>query len=179
MRLETDIQRIEQRAKHQEERNWAFRCFLKGCDLSTKEIDSVVHALNGEVSTQIDCTKCANCCKVVQPLLKSRDIKRLARYLNLPEEAFRAQYLQKDDKKQGDIFKVRPCPFLHENRCTVYSSRPDDCRSYPHLHKRDFVFRVNQAVSNSSVCPIVFNVYERLKRNLWHKDPRPESPEDE
>ena len=65
MRLETDIQRIEQRAKHQEERNWAFRCFLKGCDLSAKEIDSVVHALNGEVSTQIDCTKWVNCCKVV------------------------------------------------------------------------------------------------------------------
>ena len=177
MRIETDIQRIEQRVKQQEERNWAFRCFLKGCDRSAKQIDSIVHALNKEVSSQIDCTQCANCCKVVQPSLKSRDIIRLALYLNFPGKVFRAQYLRKDDEKQRDIFKVRPCPFLHENRCTVYSSRPDDCRSYPHLHKRDFVFRLKQALSNSSVCPIVFNVYERLKRNLWHKRPGLEFPE--
>jgi Fe-S-cluster containining protein len=177
MRIETDIQRIEQRAKQQEERNWAFRCFLKDCDRSAKEIDSIVHALNEEVSSQIDCTQCANCCKVVQPSLKSPDIIRLARYLKLPGKAFRAQYLQKDDEKQGDIFKVRPCPFLHENRCTVYSSRPDDCRSYPHLHTRDFVFRLNQAFSNCSVCPIVFNVYERLKQDLGYKGPGLECPE--
>ena len=173
MHLETDIKRIEQRAEQQAERNWAFRCFLKGGDLPAKEIDSVVHALNQEMSSQIDCTRCANCCKAVQPLLKPRDVQRLARHLNLSAADFRTQYLQKDNEEQGEVFKVMPCPFLQENRCTVYSSRPDDCRFYPHLHKRDFVFRVNQAVSNCSVCPIVFNVFERLKQELWHRGSRP------
>ena len=42
-------------------------------------------------------------------------------------------------------------------------------RSYPHLQKEDFVFRLAQAVSNCSICPIAFNVYERLKAELWHR----------
>lgn len=169
MQLETDIRRIKQLAEQQDERNWAFRCFLKGCDLSADKIDSLVHALNEEVSRQIDCTTCANCCKVMRPVLMPQDVQRLARHLTLSEDAFRSRYLQKHKDQQGEVFKNRPCPFLVENRCTVYSCRPDDCRSYPHLHKPDFVFRLNGAVSNCSVCPIVFNVYEGLKRKLWHK----------
>jgi hypothetical protein len=39
-------------------------------------------------------------------------------------------------------------------------------------------YTVNQAVSNSSVCPIVFNGYEGLKPNPWHKGSRLEFPED-
>jgi hypothetical protein len=31
---------------------------------------------------------------------------------------------------------------------------------------------MNQAFSNCSVCPIVFNVYEELKRKLWRQRPR-------
>ena len=170
MDLETDIKRIEQRTEQQAKRNWAFRCFLKGSDLPAREIDSVVHALNQEVSNQIDCTRCANCCKTISPLLNPRDIQRLARHLNLSESDFQAQYLQKNEEEGGEVFNATPCPFLKENRCTVYSSRPDDCRFYPHLHKRDFVFRVNQAVSNCSVCPIVFNVFERLRQEFGHKD---------
>ncbi|MFZ4394680.1 MAG: YkgJ family cysteine cluster protein [Kiritimatiellia bacterium] len=72
--------------------------------------------------------------------------------------------------EDGDLtFNRRPCPFLSENRCRVYEHRPDTCRSYPHLQKKEFVFRLTQAVGNCSVCPIVFNVYERLKTELWHR----------
>ena len=44
--------------------------------------------------------------------------------------------------------------------------RPNDCRSYPHLHKPEFVFRLIQAVSNCSVCPISYNVFELLKQEI-------------
>ncbi|MBN1676299.1 MAG: hypothetical protein JXR37_34970 [Kiritimatiellae bacterium] len=44
-----------------------------------------------------------------------------------------------------------------------------DCRSYPHLHKKPFVARLTQAYSNCSVCPIVYNVYEELKKRLWDR----------
>jgi Fe-S-cluster containining protein len=61
------------------------------------------------------------------------------------------------------ILKGKPCKFLRNKKCTIYSSRPFDCRSYPHLHKKDFTFRLFAVLNNYSVCPIVFNVYEELK----------------
>jgi hypothetical protein len=44
-----------------------------------------------------------------------------------------------------------------------------DCRSYPHLHKKDFAHRVIKVIDNCSICPIAFNVFERLKAELWQK----------
>jgi hypothetical protein len=65
-------------------------------------------------------------------------------------------------------FKNLPCPFLSGNTCTVYDVRPEDCRSYPHLRKGEFVFRLMGVVCNCAVCPIVYNVLERLKGEFWH-----------
>lgn len=56
-----------------------------------------------------------------------------------------------------------PCPLLENDRCTRYEHRPRDCASYPHLQKDRFVSRASNTVANCSVCPIVYNVFERLK----------------
>jgi Fe-S-cluster containining protein len=172
MKLGTDIQRIHQLAKEREDANWAFRCFLKGSDLSIGRIDRTVHDLYREVSREIDCTQCANCCKTVSPLLNPADVRRLAKRLDLSGDEFRSRFLADDPEGEGAGFRTRPCPFLQDNLCTVYDHRPGGCRSYPHLHKREFVFRMNRAFSNCFVCPIVFNVYEGLKRELWRHRPR-------
>jgi len=172
MKLETDVQRIQQLAKQREEANWAFRCFLKRSNFSSRSIDSTVHNFYHELSREINCTKCANCCKKVNPVPKPTDIRRLAKHLGLSVDKFRSQFIADASEGEGSIFRNQPCPFLQNNLCTVYDDRPGDCRSYPHLHKRDFVFRMNQAFSNCSVCPIVFNVYEELKRELWGQRPR-------
>lgn len=163
MKLETDIKKIEILAQEKEESNWRFRCFLKGCDLEIEEIDAIVHRLYETVSGQIDCLKCGNCCRVIQPILLKEDISRLANSVSMSNENFIYEYLVEDEDDRGYVFKSRPCPFLSENSCLVYSDRPGDCRSYPHLHKDEFVFRVNQAFSNCSVCPIVYNVYDMLQ----------------
>ena len=47
--------------------------------------------------------------------------------------------------------------------------RPKDCVSYPYLLKKDFTSRLMGVIGNCSVCPIVFNVYELLKDEVWHK----------
>jgi len=169
MTLETDPKRIEALAREREDANWAFRRFLKGCDMSIEELDSIVHELYKNVSGQIDCRLCANCCKVIRPLLKPNDIERLATHLGRSGEQFLAEYLEEDEVGEGHVFKTAPCAFLHENACAVYPQRPEACRSYPHLHKHEFVFRLSQAVSNCSVCPIVYNVYERLKQEMQRR----------
>lgn len=169
MKLETDLTRIQRLAEERERANWAFRSFLKASDLSAARIDRAVREAFRSAAAQIDCTRCANCCKVVGPVLGPVDVKRLAAAQGIPVRKFRARYLGPADGERGEKFCAKPCPLLEDNRCTVYEHRPRDCRSFPHLHKKDFVFRLAQAVSNCSLCPIVFHVYEELKAELWKR----------
>jgi len=167
--METNLRSIEELSRQREDENWKFRCFLKSSDLPAARIDSLVQRLYPESVAEIDCTGCANCCRVMQPALTAADIKRLAAHLGMTVPQFRADYIKTDDEdRTGIVFNAMPCPFLRDNCCLVYDHRPRACRSYPHLHKKDFVCRLTQAYENCGVCPIVFNVYEGLKRELWH-----------
>ena len=64
--LITDIVKIEKLSKQRENANWQFRSFLKSGKISSKKINAIVHRLNEQVSSQIDCTACANCCKTME-----------------------------------------------------------------------------------------------------------------
>ena len=161
--METDLIKIKKISQEREDENWYFRTFLKGYDI--KDLDSVVHKLFKQVSEAIDCTVCGNCCKEISPSLKKKDINKLSKSLHIPPDQFVTKYVDKDE--DGDnILNRLPCPFLKDNKCTQYESRPVACTSYPHLDKKDFVFRLIAVVNNYSICPIVFNVYEALKKEL-------------
>ncbi len=168
MKIETDPKRVAMLARRREDANWRFRSFLKGCDLSASRLDRLVHEVYERVSAAIDCRACANCCKVITPTLTPADIRRLAAHLGLTSDEFTARFLHEDEDEGGWVFEAGPCPFLANNECTVYEHRPDACRSFPHLHKRNFRGRLTQAVTNTAVCPIVYHVFEELKAELWH-----------
>jgi Fe-S-cluster containining protein len=168
--MEIDPKRIRILSKEKEEENWRFRSFLKGYDISIEELDAIVHELYEKVSSEIECTACANCCEQVTPLLYEEDIKRLARSTGDPVSQFKEKYLVEGEDEGNFEFNMRPCPFLKNKRCSQYDARPKDCRSFPHLHKPEFVFRLIGVVENCSICPIVFNVYEYLKDEIWHDD---------
>lgn len=167
--IETDLEKIQKLAKQREEENWKFRSFLKGSDYSLEKIDRIVHVLFQKVSSEIDCTKCGNCCRKIRPVLSRSDIERFAKGLAISATQFKEQHLVKCNEEKGFWFKTKPCPFLNNNRCSQYPLRPAVCKSFPHLHKKDFVFRLINVVENYAICPIVFNVYERLKGELWYK----------
>lgn len=171
----TDIAKIEKLSKQKEGENWQFRAFLKSTSIPTKGIDTTVHRLNKEVSSKIDCTACANCCKTVSPTLDEEDIVTFAKGLGISSEQLQSQYLVEDGK--GYTFNAKPCPFLVDNKCSNYDHRPKACASYPHLHKENFVIRTSGVINNCSVCPIVFNVVERLKDELRHDDEFEETEE--
>lgn len=161
--METDFKIIKKLAKEKEDENWSFRTFLKSYNINN--LDSIVHKLFKQFSETIDCTTCGNCCKEIKPSVKKTDIEKLSKSLNITPDKFITNYVEKDE--DGDnVLKQTPCPFLSENKCTQYVSRPVDCASYPHLHKKDFVSRLVGVVNNYSICPIVFNVYEALKTKL-------------
>ena len=167
MDIETDIERIKLLAEANEDENWRFRAYLKGSDLSIAALDRLVWRQLGEVARQIDCCACANCCRVMSPQLSARDIRRLADHLGIQKAQLINDYLRPSDEKGKYALAQTPCRFLHEQRCSVYDARPDDCRSFPHLQKREFRSRLMGVIENCSICPIVYNVFERLKLELW------------
>ena len=168
--METDIYKIRKLSKEKEEENWEFRSFLKGCDISEKKIDSIVHELFKKVHSEIDCRTCANCCREIQPVLDQKDIERFSKGLSISVAQFKDQYLVKEEEPGKFVFNKKPCPFLKDNLCSHYAYRPKDCKSYPHLHKRGFTFRLMNVIGNCSICPIVFNVYESLKDGIGDID---------
>ncbi|MBT9165148.1 MAG: hypothetical protein DDT22_01100 [candidate division WS2 bacterium] len=168
--METDLKRIRELSKEREDENWEFRSSLKNCDISEEEIDSIVHKLYQRVASQMDCRICANCCKEIQPVSDQEDIDRFSKCLVISVAQFKNQYLVKYEEPEKFVFNKKPCPFLKDNLCSHYACRPKDCVSYPHLDKSGFIFRLINIIENYAICPIVFNVYECLKNEIWHHD---------
>ncbi len=75
--------KIKEISKEKAEENWAFRAYLKECDMSPEEVDEIVHRLYKEISSKIDCVACANCCKEITPVLDVGDIEKLSTSLGI------------------------------------------------------------------------------------------------
>ena len=158
-----DLSTIKQLGKKNLDANYRFRSFLKWKDI--KRIDQTVHELFEFYSLKIDCTTCGNCCALLQPQILPKDLKALTLATNKTKADFKKEYIILDE--DSDMrFKSSPCPFLENKKCTVYDQRPTDCKSYPHLQKMDFTTRLLGVIDNYSICPIVFNVFEDLKKDL-------------
>jgi Fe-S-cluster containining protein len=171
MKVETNLETINLIGQQKEKENWKFRSYLKNLDIRTNQLDKIVHKINDEVTSQIDCTKCANCCKVNYPVLDEKDIAKFSSSQNGSIREFKSAYLLISKEEKGKYnFNSMPCPFLKDNKCTNYTNRPKDCESYPHLYKDKFITRLMGVIEYYPICPIVFNVYERLKKDLWRKD---------
>ncbi len=166
-KLVTDLKKIERLGRMREEENMDFRIFLKG--RHSEKVDAVVHQLHKDISRQIDCTECGNCCNSLRPSVSKENIQALAKLESLSEKDFKDKYVAKDEFYQEEYLKSMPCHYLKDKKCTIYDQRPEDCRSYPHTHKEGFTSRLFGVLNNYSKCPIVFNILEHLKRELKYR----------
>jgi Fe-S-cluster containining protein len=118
--------------------------------------------LHEEAFSKVDCLQCANCCKNYSPRFKTPDIKRISKHLRMKESVFIETYLRLDE--EGDyVVKQSPCPFLGaDNYCSVYEVRPSDCERYPYTNEDVILKRPNLTLKNSTFCPAVYYVLERL-----------------
>jgi uncharacterized protein len=167
MKIMMDLAYIEKMDVKREIENVEFRYYLKFHSLPSEEIDAIVHRILAEVTPLIDCTKCGNCCEKIRPTLDEEDIITFAEGLGIPVQQFKTQFLVDEIEHKTTLnMKEIPCPFLMDHQCTNYEHRPKECQSYPHLHKAHFTSRLFGVLQNYGICPIVFNVYERLKAEL-------------
>ncbi|MDA0195634.1 MAG: YkgJ family cysteine cluster protein [Bacteroidetes bacterium] len=125
-------------------------------------MDRKFHQLNEEVFQEIDCLKCANCCKTICPIFKERDIDRIARSLKMKPSAFVTSYLHIDD--DGDyVLNQTHSPFLgKDNYCSIYNVRPKACREYPHTNPVNMHKYLGLAAKNLTVCPAVIEILKRI-----------------
>jgi uncharacterized protein len=96
-------------------------------------------------------------------MITDKDIDRIARFLKIKTVDFIENYLLIDED-HCYVFKNTPCPFLmQDNYCLIYEQRPKACREYPHTDRRRFYQILNLTMKNREICPIVYEVVERLK----------------
>lgn len=157
-----DLQQFAARAKKLSVENKKFLTSLKKKD--TRKLDEAFHQLHEEVFEEIDCLSCANCCKTTSPIFYETDIERAAKFLRMKPGDFVSTYLRIDEDKDY-VLKSSPCPFLgDDNYCSIYESRPKACREYPHTDRKKMVQVMDLAYKNTSVCPAVLEMVERLKK---------------
>ncbi len=142
------------------EKQKVYKRFLEKADKN--KVLKQLPGLNKEAFEQIDCLKCANCCRNYSPRFKTPDIKRIAKHLRMKESDFIEAYLRMDE--EGDyVVRSTPCPFLGaDNYCRIYADRPSDCVRFPYTDEDVFIKRKQITLKNSSFCPIVYYVLERL-----------------
>ncbi|MCK4762383.1 MAG: YkgJ family cysteine cluster protein [Candidatus Aminicenantes bacterium] len=167
MKIETDPGIIKDLAQEKEGENWGFRSFIKSVEIPDNRLDKSIQRFFKQVSKKIDCRKCANCCKERRPVIDKEDVTNITRELKVTAAKFKKEYLKKQDNGDGFIFNRSPCPFLKDNICSIHNFRPRDCASYPDIYKSGFETRLISVIHNCSICPIVYNVFELLKEEIW------------
>jgi Fe-S-cluster containining protein len=146
--------------------NLHFRRFMKSRDHS----DRILRRIAEGIQDQIDCTQCAQCCRVATVKVSERDVERLAKYLRISRERFLTDYTM-ESGEEGRILKrseAAGCVFLDGNVCTVYDARPDICQRFPHVVRGagSIASRMWQFVDRACYCPIVYNSLEAFKEEL-------------
>jgi hypothetical protein len=106
----------------------------------------------------------------VKPTFSEEDVDRLARRFGIERQQFLKTYLEKSKTDGENPWQTRttPCPFLKDNRCSVYEDRPADCRGYPYLYDSDFAYRMIGMIGRTFTCPIVYEVLEELKESVGY-----------
>jgi hypothetical protein len=101
----------------------------------------------------------------LKPHILKKDLKSLTLATSKNLDEIKKEYIMIDEDEDMSFNKL-PCPFLENLKCSIYDNRPNDCRSYPHIHKKEFISRLFGVIDSYSICPIVFNVFEDLKLRL-------------
>jgi hypothetical protein len=129
-----------------------------------RKLDEIFHDEHEKAFQDIDCLKCANCCKTTSPIFRDVDIKRLSKRFRVKPIQFIDQYLRVDEDEDYVLKLAEPCPFLFDdNSCSVYEDRPLACREYPHTDRKKMFQIIPLTLANTEICPAASRIVEAMR----------------
>ncbi len=164
----TDLVQIKRNGEKQRAENLRFRAWMKRHNFVERRFKAIAE----EVEDAIDCTQCANCCRVATTQVTERDIDQMARFIGMKVAQFERDYTE-ETEEEGRILKRNEggCVFLEGNLCSIYEARPGTCQHFPHLVKGtgSLLSRMWHMPDRAVYCPIVYNTLERFKEETGFK----------
>jgi Fe-S-cluster containining protein len=164
---------VKAKAQRMEDQNLKFRTFLKN-RADDDELDAYFLELHNKLFSGYDCSKCNNCCRAFAIPLTAEEAPPIAAFLGLSESHFIAKYPMKvkkseseyDDEREYDYqMKSKTCAFLDtDGKCRIQSCKPIVCRDFPHTDKPERLSSMYSVIGAAEVCPVVFEIIERLKQ---------------
>ena len=161
----TDLVQIRRLGQQKRDENSRFRAYLR----NHRHSDRRLRRFGEDIEAQIDCTTCANCCRVSEVEITDRDIDKLAKFLGMTRQEFIRDSTQQAES--GELILKRTdagCVFLEGNLCSVYEARPQNCANFPHLVRGtgSIASRMWRLVERAEYCPIVYNWMEKVKEDI-------------
>lgn len=154
--------KIKEEFSKVENENYKFRTYLKN-HADVDELDEQFLELHNELFKDYDCSKCRNCCKEYAITFEENEIEEVSKLLKITKKEFMDKYLEEENPDGYDL-KGRPCCFLTENgACSIEKCKPRGCREYPFTNKPERLLSLLGIIDSAGVCPIVFEMLERLK----------------
>jgi uncharacterized protein len=161
----TDLVQIRRLEQQHRGENAKFRAYLK----SHRHSDRRLRRFGEQIEAEIDCTACANCCRVTEVGITEKDIEKLAKFVGTSEREFVEQFTSLDESG-APILKRNEggCVFLEGNLCSVYEARPVNCANFPHVVRGSgsISSRMWEFLDRVGYCPIVYNWMETVKEDI-------------
>ena len=147
-----------------EDKNIKFRTYLK-CHADEETLDKQFLELHNELFADYDCSQCCNCCKEYSGSFDDgeKEVAAAANYMKLSVSEFKAKYI----KEINGNYQANECPctFLSEEmECILGDAKPDTCKKFPYTNQPERLWSLLNVLEFASVCPIVFEILEQLKK---------------
>lgn len=154
--------RVREAFKRVERENYSFRAYLKN-HADVDELDEQFLALHNELFSKYDCSKCRNCCREYSACFEENELGPVADFLGITETEFRNKYIK---EYFGEYqLNTNPCCFLEEDGgCKIEACKPLSCKDYPFTNRPERLFSLLSIIESTSICPVVYEMIERLKQ---------------
>ena len=150
--------------KQKEDENYNFRTYLK-IQADPDELDQQFQELHQELFSEYDCSQCGNCCKKYHGNIPEEDIDQDASYIGMEADEFIDRYLEYNPAECTSETKKCPCDFWDSKtgECLLGDCKPESCKKYPYTDQPDRIGSLLSIIDNASICPVVYEILERLK----------------